>query len=90
MSQTGPYSQVAGLWETLTEPQGSTASAIVRDGLQRAAFFQQQPKGSCNFLFENHSSWFSPHLEDVGSSWHWIFDAVDGEENTGLGIDHKT
>ena len=32
----------------------------------------------------------SPHLEDVGLSWHWILDAVDGEDNRGQGIDGKT
>ena len=56
------------LWQALAQQQGSAASAIVRDGLQRAPSSQQQPKGSCKFLFENHPSEFSPHLEDVGSS----------------------
>ena len=31
----------------------------------------------------------SPHLEDVGSSWHWVVDATDGEDNRGQVIDHK-
>ena len=31
-----------------------------------------------------------PHLEDEGSSWHWVVDAVDGEDNRGKGIDHRT
>ena len=32
----------------------------------------------------------SPHLEDVGSSWHWVVDAIDGEDNRGQGIDRRT
>ena len=80
-------------WFVLREAlaqQGSAASAIVRDGLQRAPSSQQQPRGSCKFLFENHPSRFSPHLEDVGSTWHWVVDAVDGEDNRGQGIDLRT
>ena len=78
------------LWEALAQQQGSAASAIVRDGLQRAPSSQQQPKGSCKFLFSNHPSGLSPHLVDVGSSWHWVVDAVDGEDNRGQGIDRRT
>ena len=90
MSQMALYSQVVLLWQALAQQQGSAASAIVQDGLHRVPYSQQQPKGSCKILFENHPSGFSPHLEDVGSSWHWIFDALDGEDNRGQGIDHKT
>ena len=32
----------------------------------------------------------SPYLEDVGSSWHWVVDAIDGEDNRGQGIDRRT
>ena len=32
----------------------------------------------------------SPHLEDVGSCWHRVVDAIDGEDNRGQGIDHRT
>ena len=78
------------LWEALAQPQGSAASAIVRVGLQRAPSSQQQPKGSCKFLFENPPSGFSPHLEDVGLSWDWVVDAIDDEDNRGQGIDRKT
>ena len=78
------------LWEALAQQQGSAASAIVPDGLQRVASSQQQPKDSCKFLFENHSSGFSPHLEDVGLSWDWVFDAIYSEDNRGQGIDPKT
>ena len=49
-----------------------------------------QLKGFCKFLFENQPSGLSPHLEDVGSSWLWVVDAVDGEDNSGLGIDGRT
>ena len=90
MSQMALYSQVVLLWQAVAQQQGSAASAIVQDGLHRVPYSQQQPKGSCKILFENHPSGFSPHLEDVGSSWHWIFDALDGEDNRGQGIDHKT
>ena len=78
------------LWEALAQPQSSAASAIVQDGLQRAAFSQQQAKGYFKFLFENHPSVFSPHLEDVGLSWDWVVDTIDGEDNRGQGIDCKT
>ena len=61
-----------------------------QDGLHRAPSFQPQPKGSCKILFENHPSEFSPHLEDVGLTWHWVFDAIDSEDNRGQSIDCKT
>jgi len=48
----------------------------VRDSLQRAPSSQRQPKDSCKFLFENHPSGFSPHLDDVGLSWDWVVDAM--------------
>ena len=78
------------LWEALAQPQGSAASAMVWHGLQRAPSFQQQPKGSCKLQFENQPSVFSPHLEDVGLSWHWVVDAIDGEDNRGQSIDSRT
>ena len=77
-------------WEGLVQPQGSTASAMVWHGLQRTYFSQQQPKGSFKLQFENQPSVLSPHLEDVGSSWHWVVDATDGEDNRGQGIDRRT
>ena len=89
MSQTALYSQVVHV-AGCGEPQGSTASAIVRDGLQRALSSQQQPKVSFKFLFENHPSGFSPPLEDVGLSWAWVVDTIDGEDNRGQDIDCKT
>ena len=49
-----------------------------------------QLKGFCKFLFENQPSGLSPHLEDVGLSWQWVVDAVDGEDNRGQGIDGRT
>ena len=51
---------------------------------------QQQPKGSCKLQFENQPSVLSPHLEDVGSTWHWVVDAIDGEDDRGQGIYHRT
>ena len=93
MSQTGLYSQVVGVVGGFGPAQGlrgSAASAIVPDGLERAPSPKQQPKGSCKFQFENHPSGLFPHLEDVGSSWPWVLDAVDGEDKRGQGIDCKT
>ena len=90
MSQTALYSQVVRLVGGSGQPQGSAASAIVCEGLKRAPSSQQQPTGSCNFLFENHPSGFSPHLEDGGLSWDWVVDTIDGEDNRGQGIVHKT
>ena len=72
------------------QAQGSAASAIVRDGLQRAASSQQQPKGSCKFLFENHPSGLFPHLEDISLSWDWVVDTIDGEVKRGQCINCKT
>ena len=90
MSQMALYSQEVRLVGGSGLPQPLTASAMVRDSLQRAPSSQQQPEGSCKFLLENHPSGFSPHLEDVGLSWDWVVDAIDGEDNRGQGIDHKT
>ena len=77
-------------WEGLVQPQGSTASAMVWHGLQRAPSSQQEPKGSCKLQFENQPSVLSPNLEDVSSTWHWVVDAVDGEDNRRQGIDRRT
>ena len=63
---------------------------MVWHGLQRTYFSQQQPKGSFKLQFENQPSVLSPHLEDVGSTWHWVVDAIDGEDNRGQNIDHRT
>ena len=86
----GLYTQVVFLWEALAQQQGSAASAIVQDGLQRAPFSQQQAKCYFKFLFENHPSDLSPHFEDVGLSWDWVVDTIDGKDNRGQGIDCKT
>ena len=51
---------------------------------------EQQPKGSFKLQFENQPSVLSPHLENVASSWHWVVDAIDGEDNRGQSIDHRT
>ena len=75
------------LWEALAQPKGSAASAIVRAGLQRAPFSQQQAKCRSKFLFENHPSGFSPHLEVVGLNWEWVVDTIDREDTRGQGID---
>ena len=90
MSQMALYSQVVLLWQALAQQQGSAASAIVQDGLHRVPYSQQQPKGSCKILFENHPSGYSSQIEDVGLNWDWVVDAVDGEDNRRQGIDRRT
>ena len=90
VSQMALYSQEVRLVGGSGLPQPLTASAMVRDSLQRAPSSQQQPEGSCQLQFENQPSVFSPHLEDVSLSWHWVVDATDGEDNRGQGIDHRT
>ena len=88
MSHTALNSQVIGF--VGAQAQASAASIMVLHGLQRAPSSQQQPKGSCKLQFENQPSVLSPHLEDVGSTWHCVADAVDGEDNRGQGIDRRT
>ena len=90
MSQTAIYSQVIRLAGDSGQPQGSAASAIVREGLKREPSSQQQPKVSCKFLLENHPSGFSPHLVDGGLSWDRVVDTINGEDNRGQGMDHRT
>ena len=46
------YSHVVHVVGVSGQPQGSATSAIVQDGLQRAAFSQQQAKGYFKFLFK--------------------------------------
>ena len=87
MSQMALYFQVVRLVGVSGQAQGSAASAIVCFGLQRVPSSQKQPKGSCKFLFENHPSGFSPHLEVVGLNWEWVVDTIDREDNRGQGID---
>ena len=88
MSHRALTSQVIGF--VGAQAQASAASIMVLHGLQRAPSSQQQPRGSCKLQFENQLSVLSPHLEDVGSTWHWVVDAIDGEDNRGQGIDHRT
>ena len=89
MSQTGLYSQVVGVVGVSGPATGlgsicNSAKWPAEGGLLLAA-----AKGLFESLFENHSSGFSPHLEDVGSSWHWVVDAIDSEDNRGQVIDCK-
>ena len=63
---------------------------MLRHGLQKAPSSQHSQKGSYRLQFENEPSVLSPHLEDVGSTWHWVVDAIDGEDNRGQNIDHRT
>ena len=88
MSQTALYSQVIRLAGDSGQPQGSAASAIVRDDLQRAPFSQQQPKCYFKFLSENHPSGFSPHLEVVGLNWEWVVNTLTSSILTINGINY--
>ena len=90
MSHTALYSQVIG---SVGGAGPATGPSSICNGLTwppEGAPSQQQPKGSCKLQFENQPSVLSPHLEDVDSSWHWVVDAIDGEDNRGQNIDHRT
>ena len=74
---TGPAPGLSGICNGATwPPEGALLPAAAQ--------------GSRKIQFENQASLLSPHLEDVGSSWYRVVDAVDGEDNRGQGIDHRT
>ena len=74
---TGPATGLSSICNGVTWPPEGTL-------LPAAA------QGFCKLQFENQPSVFSPHLEDVGLSWHWVVDAIDGEDNRGQSIDSRT
>ena len=76
------------MWEALPAPGLSICSSAKWP--ERAPSFQQQLKGSCKFLFENHPSGLFPHLEDISLSWDWVVDTIDGEVKRGQCINCKT
>ena len=90
VSHTALTSQMIGFVGGTGPATGPAASAMRWHGLQRAPFSQKHPKGSCKLQFENQPSVLSSHLEDVGSTWHWVVDAVNGEDNRRQGIDLRT
>ena len=79
------------LWEALTQSQGLSS---ICNGVTWSAEGGLLPAAVKGFLqvpiWEPNLRVRSPHLEDVGSSCHWVVDAIDGEENWGQGIDDKT
>lgn len=43
-----------------------------------------------NPRFEHQAPGLSPHLPDVGTGWHWVVDAVDGEDDVRQSVDSVT
>ena len=90
VSHTALYSQVIG-FVVGTGP--ATGLSSICNGLSwppEGALLPAAAQEFCKLQFENQTSVFSPYLEDVGSSWHWVVDTIDGEDNRGKGIDHRT
>ena len=76
---TGPATGLSSICNGLTwPPEGACIPAAAQGFL------------SCKLQLENQPSVLSPHLDDVGSTWHCVVDAVDGEDNRGQGIDRRT
>ena len=90
MSHTALYSQVIGFVGGTGPAAGLSSICNGVTWPPEGAPSQKQPKGSCKLQFENQPSVLSPHLEDVDSSWHWVVDAIDGEDNRGQSIDRRT
>ena len=40
--------------------------------------------------FENQPPGLAPHLLNIGSSWHWVVDALNGEDDVREGVDVLT
>lgn len=40
--------------------------------------------------FEDQTPGLGPYLPDVGTGWHWVFDAVDGEDDVRQSVDGVT
>ena len=90
MSQTALYFQLLHLVTGSGPATGAQRLSSICNGVTWPAEGALLPGAAQGFLFSNHPSGLSPHLVDVGSSWHWVVDAVDGEDNRGQGIDSKT
>ena len=93
MSQTALYFQLLHLVTGSGPATGAQGLSSICNGVTwpaEGALLPAAAQGFLQVLFLNHLSGLSPHLVDVGSSWHWVVDAVDGEDNRGQGIDSKT
>ena len=76
---TGPATGLSSICNGLTwPPEGACIPAAAQGFL------------SCKLQLENQPSVLSPHLENVASSWQWVVDAIDGEDNRGQSIDRRT
>lgn len=68
---------------------GLAASAVALLGLQGPLFLPsvQDPR-----LVPHHPPPPSqgPHLADVGTGWHWVVHAIDGEDDVRQGADGAT
>ena len=76
---TGPATGLSSICNGLTWPPEDTFLPAAVQGFL-----------SCKLKLENQPSVLSPHLDDVGSTWHCVVDAVDGEDNRGQNIDLRT
>ena len=83
------YSQVVPIVRVWPAPGLSSICNSVRWPAE-GTLFHVAAQGFCKFLFENHASGSSPHLEDVSLSWDWVVDAINREDNRGQDTDHKT
>ena len=46
----------------------------------------QQHTGPTHCRFKNQPPGLAPHLSDVGMSWHWVVDIVNGEDDVRVGV----
>ena len=92
MSHTALYPQVFGFVGGTGPATGLSSICSGLTWPPEGALLQAAAQGflSCKLKLENQPSVLSPHLDDVGSTWHWVVDPVDGEDNSGQGIDRRT
>ena len=89
MSQTALYSEVVRVAGGSGPARLSSICNSARWPAE-GAFLPAAAQGFLQDPIENHPSGFSPQMDDVGLSWDWVVDTIDGEDNRGQGIDHKT
>ena len=46
----------------------------------------QQCTGATDCRFKNQPPWLAPDLSDVGLSWQWVVDIVNGEDDVWQGL----
>ena len=83
VSHTAHYSQVFGFVGGTGPATGLSSICNSVTWPPEGALLPEQPKGSYKLQFENQPSVLSPHLEDVGLTWHSVVVAFDGEDNRG-------